>query len=478
MKLSLAVLSLAATSIASLAPIEVRGNAFWNSDTGDRFYIRGVDYQPRNNGTLVDPLGIEEICLRDVEYFKELGLNTIRVYTVDNSLNHSTCMQALDDAGIYLILDVNTPEASISRYDPSCSYNAQYLQAIFSTVDVFAKYDNVLGFFAGNEVINDIENTTAAAPYVKAVVRDLKQYMKSQDYRAIPVGYSAADVSSNVFQTAEYFNCGDDEDARIDMLGVNDYSWCGQSSYVVSGYREKVQKYTGYSVPIFFSEYGCNTVGTSRLFTEVGTIYSTLMTSVFSGGLVYEYSEESNNYGLVEIDDNGNVTILTDFTNLQSQLNDTSDPTGDGGYAASNSISTCPTYEAGIWEVEDNTIPDTPSAASVFFSSGAGQPLGTDIGNTQWGCYADDDDEDESSSSDSSSESSTGSSSSSSSSDAFSSTVATASSSASKSSSDSAPNSIQVPTIFNILYSFGNGNLISMLFTTLLLSSGLVVFAI
>lgn len=143
-----ASLTLGQSSNSTSTPaINITGNAFFNSETGERFYIRGVDYQPGGSSNLTDPLADVEICKRDIPVFQDLGINTIRVYTVDNSLDHSECMQMLQDAGIYLILDVNTPEASISRYNPSCSYNAVYLQSIFSTVDDFAQYDNVLGFF-------------------------------------------------------------------------------------------------------------------------------------------------------------------------------------------------------------------------------------------------------------------------------------------------------------------------------------------
>ena len=99
-------------------------------------------------------------------------------------------MNALADAGIYLVLDVNTPKYSINRDSPKQSYNDVYLQYIFATVDKFAKYKNTLAFFSGNEVIND-GPSSAAAPYVKAVTRDLRQYIRSQGYRKIPVGYSA-----------------------------------------------------------------------------------------------------------------------------------------------------------------------------------------------------------------------------------------------------------------------------------------------
>jgi 1,3-beta-glucanosyltransferase GAS5 len=55
------------------------------------------------------------VCKRDIAEFKSLGLNAIRVYTVDNSANHDVCMQALADANMYLILDVNTPQYSLNR---------------------------------------------------------------------------------------------------------------------------------------------------------------------------------------------------------------------------------------------------------------------------------------------------------------------------------------------------------------------------
>lgn len=143
--------------------------------------------------------------------FKDLGVNTIRVYMVDNSKDHDECMKAMAEAGIYLVLDANTPGYSINRADPYLSYNAAYLQNVFATIDMFAKYDNTLAFFSGNEVINEEKGTTVSAPYVKAVTRDMRNYIKAQKHREIPVGYSAADVAENRMQTAQYFNCGPDE---------------------------------------------------------------------------------------------------------------------------------------------------------------------------------------------------------------------------------------------------------------------------
>jgi hypothetical protein len=126
-------------------------------------------------------------------------------------------MQLLNDAGIYLVLDVNNPQYSINRDDPAPSYNDVYLQSVFATIDEFSKYSNTLAFFSGNEVINDKPETVKSAPYVKATTRDMRQYIGKRGYRKIPVGYSAADVSDNRQQTADYFNCGTD-DERSDFF--------------------------------------------------------------------------------------------------------------------------------------------------------------------------------------------------------------------------------------------------------------------
>jgi len=194
-----------ASSTGTLPTVTVKGNAFWTSDS-DRFYVQGVDYQPGGSSANEDPLVDESTCTRDIKYFKDLGVNTIRVYAVDNSKNHDACMKALDEAGIYLALDVNNPLYSINREDPWVSYNDKYLQSVFAVIDTFAKYTNTLLFFSGNEVIND-DTTTQCAPYVKAVTRDMRAYIQARGYRSIPVGYSAADVDSNRYEMATYMNC-------------------------------------------------------------------------------------------------------------------------------------------------------------------------------------------------------------------------------------------------------------------------------
>lgn len=363
---------------SDVTPITVKGNAFFKGD--ERFYIRGVDYQPGGSSKLEDPIADPEVCKRDIEKFKDLGLNTIRVYSVDNSKDHDECMNALADAGIYLVLDVNTPKYSLNRASPRESYNDVYLQSVFATVEMFAKYPNTLAFFSGNEVIND-GPSSKAAPYVKAVTRDIRAFLKARGLRQVPVGYSAADVDTNRLQMAEYMNCGPD-DERSDFFAFNDYSWCDPSSFTTSGWDQKVKMFSHYGLPLFLSEYGCNT--NTRKFEEVAALYSDKMTSVYSGGLVYEYSEEGSNYGLVNIDGN-KVTPRPDYDALKSALEKTPNPQGDGGYNKTSGANACPAKDAPNWDVDSNDLlPAMPAPAKKFFTDGPGKGPGFAGSGSQW----------------------------------------------------------------------------------------------
>lgn len=187
------------------------------------------------------------------------------------------------------------------------------------------------------------------------------------------MGYSAADVEENRWDMATYMNCGTD-DQRSDFFAFNDYSWCDPSSFTRSGWDQKVQQYSGYSIPLFLSEFGCIT--NVRKFEEVSALYSSQMTSVYSGGLVYEYSEEGSGYGLVTINGNS-VSETPDFKALQQAYSQTM-PSGDGGYKESGSPSQCP-RRSKTWEVTDFTgeeLPTIPEAAMKYMSNGAGQAPG------------------------------------------------------------------------------------------------------
>ena len=91
---ALATLAIGASAVSVSAPLKkratepitVKGNAFFQGQT--RFYIRGVDYQPGGSSDVADPIADADGCKRDIAEFQKLGLNAIRVYTVDNTAQH------------------------------------------------------------------------------------------------------------------------------------------------------------------------------------------------------------------------------------------------------------------------------------------------------------------------------------------------------------------------------------------------------
>lgn len=277
-------------------------------------------------------------------------------------------MEQLASADIYVIADLGEPGTSIRSNDPE--WDVTLYQRYTGVVDALQKYKNVVGFFAGNENVS-AGNQTSAAAFVKAAVRDVKGYISARGYRrTLGVGYATADVPTRD-ELAHYFACepgNSGNSTQIDYWGYNVYSWCGDSNYASSSYGERVEFFSDYPVPVFFAEYGCieglesEGGATNRPFTEVQVLFGN-MTSVFSGGIVYEWFMGANNYGLVELTDNdASVSPYPDFTSLQSQLASISPTiTQRSAYTPANSAPACPTVDAS-WQAEASPLPPSPNS--------------------------------------------------------------------------------------------------------------------
>lgn len=221
-----------------------------------------------------------------------------------------------------MIIDVNSPlvAESLDAGQPWASYYPAYSNHTFAVVEAFASYPNTLLFFSGNEVIQKDMTPETVPPYVRAVTRDLKNYIKSNLKRQIPVGYSAADVRDILWDTWNYMSCGDGGKAsdmsRGDLFALNSYSWCAiNATFESSQYDQLTNNFSTSSVPVFFSEYGCNTPK-PRYWNETRALYSDKMTPTFAGGVVYEYTEEANGYGLVSLN-GSDLNIMGDFNRLK-----------------------------------------------------------------------------------------------------------------------------------------------------------------
>lgn len=366
---ALAAALLLGQSSAALDPIIMKGSKFFFKN-GTQFFMKGIAYQQdigaagtgssTGSVTYTDPLADSVACQRDVPLLAALKTNTIRTYAIDPKKDHSACMSLLDKAGIYVIADLSEPATSINRDAPQ--WNTDLFDRYKGVVDALAPYSNVIGFFAGNEVTNQRNNTPASA-YVKAAVRDTKKYIadkQSAGGRWMGVGYAANDDAEIRIAMAHYFNCGEQKEA-IDYWGYNIYSWCGESSMEKSGYTKQVDFFRNYSVPVFFAEYGCQNPGgaDARIWQETTALYSNEMTDVISGGIVYMYHEETNDFGLVKVA-NGQASTMKNYNALKTVIASVApSSTAMSNYNPTNSPQPCPPV-SDAWNVGVG-LPPTPN---------------------------------------------------------------------------------------------------------------------
>ncbi|KAI0063185.1 glycoside hydrolase family 72 protein [Artomyces pyxidatus] len=367
------------SGVHAIGKITRSGRYLFNAD-GSRFYIKGVAYQEQgavdtsdpNNpflepSTFIDPLANSTACARDLPFLQQLGVNAIRVYSVNSSLNHDSCMQALSSAGIYTIIDLSLPvNGSIDRDSPAWTTNL--LDLYIGTINAFSKYDNVLAYNVGNEVVT-ATNGTAALAFVKAAARDTKAYLTSKSSPAL-VGYAAINGDDTfVPPLANYLSCDptgkNSGSSAIDLFGLNDYSWCGNSSFEAA-YADTTNQFAGYNVVAYFSEYGCNSPS-PRIWTEVPALFGSQAVPVWSGGIAFSYfpaESAAGEFGMVTFSPDGStVQTSTDFTNLKAQYNAVSfinTPSQSSAPAAA--YPSCPQQNTTF--LASNTLPPTPSDAA------------------------------------------------------------------------------------------------------------------
>lgn len=88
---------------AELNPLEVENFKFFDSATGESVVLKGVAYYPRpNEGEwAINNVDFftnewEHVWRTDIEHFKDLGINAIRIYAIDPSANHDAFMCACE----------------------------------------------------------------------------------------------------------------------------------------------------------------------------------------------------------------------------------------------------------------------------------------------------------------------------------------------------------------------------------------------
>eukprot|EP00462_Mataza_sp_D1_P000282 CAMPEP_0175090704 /NCGR_PEP_ID=MMETSP0086_2-20121207/1498_1 /TAXON_ID=136419 /ORGANISM="Unknown Unknown, Strain D1" /LENGTH=694 /DNA_ID=CAMNT_0016363371 /DNA_START=100 /DNA_END=2184 /DNA_ORIENTATION=+ len=319
--------------------------------TQERFYAKGVAYAPQKYGTDHKP-GTDYFTsdrksewLPDLDQLQKFNVNSVRLYEVDPSQDHTEFMNELDKRGMYAIVSLTreTGEWGILRADlpsPMC-YNGTYGPKLFGgaidTVKQFSKFDNTMGFVVGNEVGNAVMtpavrtdkavNGYLALPCVKALARDIKSYMKkcTCSMRMVPLIYAATDFDRDFYWTdatgqkiqgnqrhvvSDYLACNLAGDDMVDIYGLNQYTWCSRTATATTGssYAETTRDYETSALALVQTEFGCNQgdfisedpfTTNQRTWKQIEALLSSGMSDVFSGGFAYEYANRENKYGMV-----------------------------------------------------------------------------------------------------------------------------------------------------------------------------------
>lgn len=165
---------------------------------------------------------------------------------------------------------------------------------------------------------------------------------------------------------ANYLSCdpsnSNSASTSIDLFGLNNYEWCGASTFEAS-YAGVEGDFAGYNVAAYFSEFGCIT-SPPRLWTEVAALFSSQMSDVWSGGVAFSYfpaASAQGQFGMVNISGT-TVTPNADFTRLQGQYNVTSPPGTPSKGSSAATYPSCPPQNSSF--AASTSLPPTPNLAA------------------------------------------------------------------------------------------------------------------
>lgn len=259
----------------STNPIKVHGYKFFDSETGDEFLVRGIVYEPRPNSGRLNRNSVDyfteehrHIWERDIPFLQSLGVNAVRIYAVDPDQNHDAFMCAMNAAGIYVLVSLarDCPTCAVTRDQAPDCYPAALKRQGQSVINAFAKYSNVLGFSAGNEVnhFTPSNNPEWNGPCQRKFLRDMRYYIAScPNMRKVPVGLISADSERD--QVSLYYNCKSDvgdEYEHAEWFGLNVYLSCAGNITDYEdeqGFKDLAGSFESYdySIPVMLTEFGC-----------------------------------------------------------------------------------------------------------------------------------------------------------------------------------------------------------------------------
>ncbi|MGE5379293.1 MAG: PQQ-binding-like beta-propeller repeat protein [Candidatus Saccharibacteria bacterium] len=320
---------------------------------GKSFTFKGVNYSPSpiNSKNSDYPWGdwfqdgardfsyYKEMQERDIANLKAMGVNCIKVYSITGfrwddptraTVSHDHFYTELAEAGIYVIVQVYTPESVIEQYndnrwdDGSNEVPSSTLAQWQAVINEAKKYPAVVGYNLGNEF--NADNKVQDKAYwgkANSILGHIKK-MDPNRFTAVAIVDTQIDgyIKPVYYQNTTMTN--------LDVWGINSYRGLSTSGFdnLFSKYREICNK------PLLLTEFGCPEATEKNgvvyeLSSDQAKSVATYLTShwstdpssieknsaknggVCAGGFVFEYSDEwwkrddfKNPRGLPYVQDN------------------------------------------------------------------------------------------------------------------------------------------------------------------------------
>jgi hypothetical protein len=197
--------------------------------------------------------------------------------------DHTSCMKQLQKAGIYVISNLAQPLTQLS-VSQTWDHSAQ--DQFRTILDSIENFPNLLAIFVGSSPIT--------LPFVKAVVRDMKEYMVIRNYRNIPIGAFFRIAHGRSPQ--QYLSCGE-QNSCIDFLGIRSYRGCSDLQLKRQEYENATISYSDSSIPVVLLDESCN-----PQIELLQSISGSGLAGILSGAIIFSY------FGSTRNDQAGNQT--------------------------------------------------------------------------------------------------------------------------------------------------------------------------
>uniref|UniRef100_K3WW78 1,3-beta-glucanosyltransferase n=1 Tax=Globisporangium ultimum (strain ATCC 200006 / CBS 805.95 / DAOM BR144) TaxID=431595 RepID=K3WW78_GLOUD len=226
------------------------GNKLFNSASGEEFCIRGIAYAPcPNAGELAGVSNVdcfdnlhEHVWAPHIEVMKDLGVNTIRLYSVSPILSHDKFMCACSEAGIYVLMGLaaSCANCAIMKVQPPSCYPDSLFARAQIIYNAFAVYDIAFGFSVASELnflIKYNEQGTTTTPCAKAFLRVTRT-----------AASMLRDQSPSVLTLPTSFRVMNSPTTTIALWGMTKARELDDADFA----------HAAYARPVMFGEFGCN----------------------------------------------------------------------------------------------------------------------------------------------------------------------------------------------------------------------------